>query len=111
MAQGLALVSLPFLLENSLGRSEVETGLLMTPWPLTVALIAPLAGRMADRHSVGVLSGGGLAVLTAGLALLSLMPAQPTGLDIAWRMMVCGLGFGFFNTPNNRAILTTAPRA
>ena len=111
MAQGMALVSLPFLLENTLGRNEVQTGLLMTPWPLTVAFIAPVAGRLADRYKVGVLSGCGLAVLCGGLALLSALPAQPSGLNIAWRMMICGLGFGFFNTPNNRAIITSAPRS
>jgi MFS transporter, DHA2 family, multidrug resistance protein len=111
MAQGMALVSLPFLLENTLGRNEVQTGLLMTPWPLTVALIAVLSGRLADRYKVGILSGSGLAVLCAGLALLSTMPAHPSGVNIAWRMMVCGLGFGFFNTPNNRAIITSAPRS
>ncbi len=111
MAQGMALVSLPFLLENTLGRNEVQTGLLMTPWPLTVALIAVLSGRLADRYKVGFLSGSGLAVLCAGLALLSAMPAHPSALNIAWRMMLCGLGFGFFNTPNNRAIITSAPRS
>ncbi|HEX5325419.1 MAG TPA: MFS transporter [Acetobacteraceae bacterium] len=111
MAQGMALVSLPFLLENTLGRNEVQTGLLMTPWPLTVAFIAPFAGRLADRYKVGILSGCGLAVLCGGLALLSAMPADPSGLNIAWRMMICGLGFGFFNTPNNRAIITSAPRS
>ncbi len=111
MAQGIALVSLPFLLENTLGRNEVQTGLLMTPWPLTVAAIAPIAGRLADRYKVGILSGCGLAVLCGGLALLSALPAHPSGADIAWRMMVCGLGFGFFNTPNNRAIITSAPRS
>ncbi len=109
MAQGMALVSLPFLLEDTLGRNEVQTGLLMTPWPLTVAFIAVLSGRLADRYKVGILSGSGLALMCAGLALLSTMPAHPSGVDIAWRMMVCGLGFGFFNTPNNRAIIISAP--
>jgi MFS transporter, DHA2 family, multidrug resistance protein len=111
MAQAMALVSLPFLLENTLGRNAVQTGLLMTPWPLTVALIAVIAGRLADRYKVGILSGSGLAVLCGGLALLGTMPSHPTAFGIAWRMMLCGLGFGFFNTPNNRAILITAPRS
>jgi MFS transporter, DHA2 family, multidrug resistance protein len=88
----------------------VETGLLMTPWPLTVAVIAPFTGRLADRYPVGILSGCGLAVLAAGLGLLSLLPAHPTPFDIGWRTMICGVGFGFFNTPNNRAIITSAPR-
>jgi DHA2 family multidrug resistance protein-like MFS transporter len=110
VAQAMALVSLPFLFENTLGFNQVHTGLLMTPWPLVVAVIAPFTGRLADRYPVGILSGVGLTVMALGLAALSLVPAHPTGFDIAWRMVVCGLGFGFFNTPNNRAIITSAPR-
>jgi DHA2 family multidrug resistance protein-like MFS transporter len=74
-----------------------------------VALIAPFTGRLADRWPVGILSGAGLAVLALGLGLVSLLPGHPSEWDIAWRMMVCGLGFGFFNTPNNRAIIVSAP--
>ena len=44
-----------------------------------------------------------------GLASLSLLPAHPDTFDIVWRMLICGIGFGFFNTPNNRAIITSAP--
>ena len=109
LAQSMALVSLPFLFENTLGRDPVQTGLLLTPWPLSVAVIAPLTGRLADRYPVGVLSGGGLAVMAGGLALASMLPANPSAFDIVWRMIICGLGFGFFNTPNNRAILISAP--
>ncbi len=109
VAQAMALVSLPFLFENTLGLNEVHTGLLMTPWPLTVAVIAPFTGRLADRYPVGILSGAGLGMMAAGLIALSLLPAHPATWDIVWRMTLCGLGFGFFNTPNNRAILTSAP--
>jgi DHA2 family multidrug resistance protein-like MFS transporter len=109
VAQAMALVSLPFLLENTLGFNEVHTGLLMTPWPLTVAIIAPFAGRAADRYPVGILSGCGLGVLAAGLFTLAFLPAHPSALNIGWRMLICGLGFGVFNTPNNRAIIMSAP--
>lgn len=109
VAQAMALVSLPFLLENTLGFNAVHTGLLMTPWPLTVAAVAPFAGRAADRYPVGILSGCGLAVLAAGLFMLGFLPANPSALDVAWRMLICGLGFGVFNTPNNRAIIMAAP--
>ncbi len=109
LAQSMALVSLPFLFENTLGRDPVQTGLLLTPWPLSVAVIAPFTGRLSERYPVGLLSGCGLAVMTAGLALASLLPAHPSAFDIVWRMIICGLGFGFFNTPNNRAILISAP--
>jgi DHA2 family multidrug resistance protein-like MFS transporter len=56
-AQGLALVSLPFLFQNTLGRSQVDTGLLMTPWPMTVAVIAPFIGRLSDKVPAGLLGG------------------------------------------------------
>jgi MFS transporter, DHA2 family, multidrug resistance protein len=109
VAQAMALVSLPFLFEDTLGFDAVATGLLMTPWPLTVAVIAPISGRLADRYPVGLLSGGGLTVMALGLLALALLPAHPTPIDIVWRMTICGLGFGFFNTPNNRAIIISAP--
>jgi DHA2 family multidrug resistance protein-like MFS transporter len=109
-AQMMAMVSLPFLFETTLHLDQVRTGLLMTPWPLVVAVIAPFTGRLADRYPVGILSGIGLTVMAVGLGLVSLIGAHPAEWDIAWRMVICGLGFGFFNTPNNRAIITAAPR-
>jgi MFS transporter, DHA2 family, multidrug resistance protein len=108
-AQMMAYVSLPFFLQDVLDRSQVETGLLMTPWPLGTAVIAPIAGRLADRHSAGLLGGIGLTVFALGLALLALLPSAPSSIDIAWRMTICGLGFGLFQTPNNRAMITSAP--
>ena len=110
VAQGIVFVTLPCYFQDVLGRSQVATGLLMTPWPVTVAIIAPIAGRLADRYSAGVLGGIGLSVLTIGFVLLATLPSQPGAADIAWRIMVCGFGFGFFQSPNNRAIVVSAPR-
>src|SRR5262249_21145797 len=100
----------PFYFQDVLGRSQVATGLLMTPWPVTVAIIAPIAGRLADRYSAGMLRGIGLIVLTAGFVLLAALPAQPGAADIVWRIVICGFGFGFFQSPNNRAIIVSVPR-
>jgi DHA2 family multidrug resistance protein-like MFS transporter len=108
-AQMMAYVGLPFYFQGAMGRSAVETGLLMTPWPLGVAVSAPIAGRLADRYRAGALGGIGLAVFAAGLGLLSVIHPGMSNLDIAWRMAVCGLGFGFFQSPNNRAMVTSAP--
>jgi MFS transporter, DHA2 family, multidrug resistance protein len=111
VAQSIGQVSMPFLFQHRFGLDQVTTGLLMTPWPLVVAVIAPFSGRLADRYPAGLLGGFGMVVMTLGLLAMSLLPDHPTNLDIAWRMTVCGIGFGFFNTPNNRAIITSAPPA
>jgi DHA2 family multidrug resistance protein-like MFS transporter len=108
-AQGLAYVSLPFLFQTVLGHSAVETGLLLTPWPVMTALAAPIAGPLSDRFPPALLGGAGLAVLCAGLVMMAALPADATTADIAWRLAVCGLGFGFFQSPNLRAIMSSAP--
>ena len=107
--QGLGFVSLPFYLEDVLGRSQVETGFLMTPWPLVVGIMAPIAGRLSDRFPAGILGGVGLVLLAVGMALLALLPASPSVADIVWRMAVCGFGFGFFQAPNMKALMSSAP--
>jgi MFS transporter, DHA2 family, multidrug resistance protein len=109
-AQMLAFVTMPFLLQKVLGYSVVASGLLMTPWPLAVGLVAPFAGRLADRRSAGLLGGIGLAVFAAGLFALSQLGSHPSAVDIVWRMALCGAGFGLFQSPNNRAMIGAAPR-
>jgi len=110
-AQGLAFVSLPFLLQTVLGHSQVETGFLMTPWPAVVAVMALVAGRLADRMSLGVLCGIGLLLLSAGMATLATLESGASAFDIGWRMALCGAGFGFFQSPNLKALMTSAPLA
>ncbi|MDB5453726.1 MAG: multidrug transporter, partial [Caulobacteraceae bacterium] len=110
-AQAMAYVALPFYFQGALGRSAVETGLLMTPWPLAVGVTAPIAGRLADRVSAGVLGAVGLLLFAMGLAALALLPPDAATADVVWRMALCGAGFGFFQSPNNRAMVSSAPRA
>ncbi|MGG6548608.1 UNVERIFIED_CONTAM: MFS transporter, partial [Prevotella sp. 15_C9] len=55
------------------------------------------------------LGGIGLAVLAVGMVLLATLPSQPRMIDIVWRAAVCGLGFGFFQSPNMKALMTSAP--
>jgi len=109
-AQMLALVSIPFYLQSRYGYSAVEMGLLITPWPITVAIAAPLAGRLVERYPAGLLGGIGLLLFAAGLGSLATLPADPSHFDVGWRMALAGLGFGLFQTPNNRTMIAAAPR-
>lgn len=109
-AQTLAFVGLPFLLLGSYGRSHLAAGLLLTAWPLSIVVMAPLAGGLIGRYSGGLLGGIGLGLLSLGLAALALLPADPSNADIAWRMLVCGAGFGLFQSPNNHIIMTSVPQ-
>ena len=109
-AQNFAFVALPFLIEYSFGRSAVQTGLLLSPWSLVVGIVAPISGRLTDRYPGAILGSIGLLIMGVGLFLLAMLPAHPSTLDIVWRMAVGGLGFGLFQQPNNRAMLTSGPR-
>lgn len=104
----LALVSLPFYLQNVLGRSEVATGLLLTPWPVATLFAAPLAGILVEKIHAGLLGCAGMLIFGTGLYLLATL-SDPTDGAIVWRMAVCGAGFGLFQTPNNSTIMSSAP--
>jgi DHA2 family multidrug resistance protein-like MFS transporter len=108
-AQIIALVVLPFYFQYAGGLSPYEIGLQMTPWPAAVVVVAPIAGRLADRYSAGILGGLGLAVMLSGLVLAMLMPANASWGDVAWRLALCGAGFGLFQSPNNRLLIGSAP--
>ena len=109
-AQMLAFVALPFFLRYRFGFSAVEIGLLITPWPIAIAFVAPLAGRLVDRYPAGLLGGIGLALFAAGLLSLAFLAPHPTTASLVWRMALAGAGFGLFQSPNNRTMIAAAPR-
>lgn len=109
-AQNIAFVALPFYFEDVIGRTQAESGLLMTPWPLAVVLIAQISGHWADRYEPALLSATGLIVMAAGIALMAFLPADPSMADVGWRMALCGIGFGLFQTPNNKILVSSAPK-
>jgi DHA2 family multidrug resistance protein-like MFS transporter len=89
----------------------VDTGLLITPWPLATAVFAPIAGKLSDRYPAGLLGLLGLAAFGLGLAALAMLSPHAGTMDIVWRMAIAGAGFGLYQSPNNRTIQASAPRA
>ncbi len=108
--QGLGIVSLPYFFQAVMGRTPFEAGLMLTPWPISVAICAPIAGRLADKYPVWILATCGLTTMATGAALLASLPHQPAIADILWREVIFGVGFGFFQAPNNRELLSSIPR-
>lgn len=107
--QTAGLVALPFYLQHSLGQEVLMTGLYMIPWPLTVALIAPLASRFSNRFSTAWFCSIGGMCLATGLAGVALWPLQENLMMFVPLTMLCGLGFGLFNVANNRNMFLAAP--
>jgi DHA2 family multidrug resistance protein-like MFS transporter len=110
VSQGITFVALPFLFQSVYGYSAFYSALLFTPWPIGIMLAAPHAGRLADRYPAAIISTLGLSVFALGLILLALLPAHPQAWDIGLRSLICGIGFGCFQSPNNREMLSNASR-
>lgn len=109
LGQMLAMVALPFYLQHELGYNDVSTGLLLTAWPAVIMVVAPIAGVLVERIHAGILGGAGLTTMAAGLFLLAWLPEHPTDFDIIWRLVLCGAGFGLFQSPNNSILIASAP--
>jgi DHA2 family multidrug resistance protein-like MFS transporter len=108
--QTAAMVALPFYLQHGLGQNALMTGLYMTPWPLTVAVAAPVAGRLANRVSTAWLCAAGATCLALALAATATWPLHGSPRPLVPLTMLCGLGFGLFQVPNNRNMFLSAPR-
>ena len=104
------LLSTPFRMTHEFGFSAAMVGAVIAPWPLTNMFVAPMAGWLSDRIPAGLLGGIGMAISIAALLLIAFLPAHPSYFDIAWRMALCGSGFGTFMPPNARLIIGSAPR-
>jgi DHA2 family multidrug resistance protein-like MFS transporter len=105
------ILSLPFRLQQQFGFSPGEVGAVIAPWPLAMMVTAPIAGHLSDRYHPGILGGIGMAIATLGMVMLALIPGGASHSDIAWRMVVCGTGYGIFLSPNARVVISAAPLA
>jgi EmrB/QacA subfamily drug resistance transporter len=101
---------LPFYFEQLRNFSTIQTGLMLAPLPLMLALASPLSGTLADRLGSRWLSPIGLTIACFGLFLLSQITAQSSIWDIVWRLAVTGFGQGLFQSPNTRMMMSSAPQ-
>jgi EmrB/QacA subfamily drug resistance transporter len=101
---------LPFYFEQLRGYDPERSGLLLTPFPITIAILAPFSGSLADRIGTRWLAAIGLTIACLGLVLLSFLTATSSVWDLVWRLVVTGAGQALFQSPNNSALMGSAPR-
>lgn len=101
---------LPFYLEELHGLSIIESGLLLTPLPLTIALVAPFSGALADKIGSRWLAASGLTVVCIGLVLISQLNAQSSISTIILCLVVTGVGQALFQSPNSSALMGSVAR-
>lgn len=109
LSAGALMITLPFRLEQGMGYSPDQVGLLLLPFPLTMLFVSPTAGWLSDRVAASKLGVPGLIVAIIGLVLLAMLPDDAGGLDVAWRLSITAAGFGFFLAPNSRLAIGNAP--
>jgi len=87
-----------------------DAGFVLMSWPVTMALISPLAGKLSDHHNPGVLASIGMAISTAGLILLCFLTEQTSVLFIVVVLLIMGAGFSLFSSPNSNAIMSSVEK-
>lgn len=110
VSQGMTFIALPFLFQSVYGYSAFTSALLFTSWPVGIILVASYAGQLADRYSPAIIATVGLCLFAAGLLSLALLPDNAAIWDISLRGLLCGMGFGCFQSPNNREMLASTSR-
>ncbi|KDN09453.1 MFS transporter [Gilliamella sp. Imp1-1] len=110
VAQGIALVSLPFVLQHTYNYSVLESAFIFSAWPLAVACCAPIAGRLSNRFNPTHISTIGVMFFCIGLGSLALLSEAATVSDFLWRVVICGVGYGFFLPPNNKEMFSNVSK-
>jgi DHA2 family multidrug resistance protein-like MFS transporter len=108
-AWSIGVIALPFFLQLDLGMSPLQSGLLMTSWPIANAIVAPITGGWSDRYAVGWIATGGLAVFTLALLVFCYAVIHPSIALLIVAGLVAGAGWGIFQTPNNRELMGAGP--
>ena len=87
------------------GLDPQSAGLILVAQPVVMAVFSPIAGRLSDRFPAQKLASLGMALCTTGLFILTFITAQTSTAVVSVGLVVVGMGFGFFSSPNTIAIM------
>jgi DHA2 family multidrug resistance protein-like MFS transporter len=108
-AWSIGVIAMPFFLQLDFGMTPLQSGLIMTSWPIATAIVAPAAGHFSDRYAVGMIATLGLTIFTASLLLFAWAILHPSIILLVVCGAVAGAGWGIFQTPNNRELMGSGP--
>ena len=100
----------PFYLIQGRGLPASQAGLILTAQPISMALTAPLSGRLSDRIGSRLPTTLGMLILAVGLFLLSRLTLDSPVWLLVLGLAIGGFGTGLFVAPNNSALMGEAPR-
>ena len=100
---------MPFYLHNVLGYDPQQVGLLMAAVPIAMGIVAPISGSISDRFGTRPITIIGLAILLIGYLCLTTLSLSTSVLIYLLLFLPIGIGMGVFQSPNNSAIMGTAP--
>ena len=92
------------------GLSPRDAGMILITQPATMALVASLSGRLSDKYDPRILSSAGMAVIVVGLILFFFVTGQTSLTRLVPNLIIVGLGFGLFSSPNTNAIMSSVEK-
>jgi EmrB/QacA subfamily drug resistance transporter len=111
IAMNSTMLFIPFYLQDLLGYTPLKAGLIVSAYPITMAVVAPVSGWLSDRITYRPLTVAGLAVTTAALLLFATINETTGIVSVVLLMVLLGAGFAVFQSPNNSSIMGCVPRA
>ncbi len=104
------ILLMPFFLQNELGYSPQEVGIIFLAVPLVMSVVAPFSGWLSDRTNSFILSSIGVGIASVSILWLGFLSLSSGSMDVILRLAFLGLGLGLFQAPNNSIIMGSLPK-
>ncbi|MCK6551418.1 MFS transporter [Myxococcota bacterium] len=101
---------LSLYMQVSLGEPAKVSGQILALGTVLMAVLAPVAGALADRHHPRVISSVGVACVVATSAFGTTLGADSSLVAVGALLVVQGLGFALFSSPNMATIMNSVPQ-
>jgi len=92
------------------GFNPGSAGLILVAMPAMQAIFSPLTGRLSDRIEPRLIASAGMVLNTVGLVLFIFLNEETSLKLIIGNLILIGLGFALFVSPNSNAIMSSAPK-